>query len=91
MNKQNIVFSGFTDEILRDKIKSQGFNLSDITNNNTFCVIVNDPDKPFTTSSSKVKIALQSKIPIIDKFSFTNYISENNNIRTINTDIPIIT
>ena len=71
---KNVVFSGFSDDTLSEKILSKGYSISNVTRKNTVCVIVADPYKSYGTSSAKVKIALQLNIPIISHELLDSYI-----------------
>ena len=61
----NVVLSGFKDDnrlgIFLNKL---GINVKEVVDNNTNIVIA-IREKTITTSSSKIKLALQKKIPII--------------------------
>ena len=62
---KNIVFSGFTDKKLKEKLLNKGYNISNVTRENTQYVIVKDPYKSYPISSAKIKMALRLGIPII--------------------------
>jgi len=42
---KNIVFSGFFNDILSNISLSKGYSISNVTNQNTFCVLIDDPYK----------------------------------------------
>ena len=64
MKNINIVLSGFKDNSLSIFLSKLGINVKEVVDDNTNIVIA-IRDKSITTSSSKIKLALQKKIPII--------------------------
>ena len=72
----NIVFTGFNDPILEQKLKNKGATVyPTITDKKTDLVITKDLPYNITTSSAKIKIAVQKNIPILSKLSIENWIT----------------
>tara|TARA_A100001015_G_C15032940_1_gene734330 strand:- start:2800 stop:3090 length:291 start_codon:yes stop_codon:yes gene_type:complete len=64
---KNIVFTGFRDKVLNEKLENNyNVNISSTVSNNTHLVIANDPTK----SSTKTDAANKLKIPIYSKEEF---------------------
>ena len=64
MKNINIVLSGFKDNSLSIFLSKIGINVKEVVDDNTNIVIA-IRDKSITTSSSKIKLAKEKKIPII--------------------------
>lgn len=75
ISNKNIVFSGFNDETLYNFLKNNNSTLQPIISNNTDLLIVDDIDKPYT--SSKIKLAYKYKIPIIEKWEILKLLNIN--------------
>ena len=72
----NIVFTGFNDPILEQKLKNKGALVyPTITDKKTDLVISKDQPDNITMCSAKIKIALQSNIPILSKSVIENWIT----------------
>tara|TARA_A100001015_G_C14471469_1_gene511906 strand:- start:145 stop:411 length:267 start_codon:yes stop_codon:yes gene_type:complete len=87
----NIVFSGFKNSGLETLLVKKGYKMSNVTNQDTLMVIAQDTDRPITTSSAKIKRAMQLNIPIVSKEIFIKILPDwdNNGIlsqRTIKLD-----
>ena len=64
---KNIVFTGFRDKILNEKLENNyNVNISSTVSNNTHLLIANDTSK----SSTKIDAANKLKIPIYSKEEF---------------------
>ena len=73
----NIVFTGFHDPILEQKLKNKGAVVyPTITDKNTDLVITENLPNNITMCSAKIKIAVQNNIPILSKVYIEKWISD---------------